>query len=44
VLAGLGIAKYPASLAPMLSAASFAVVLGAYMAARLMRGAGPVLR
>ena len=41
VLAGLGIAKYPAHLAPVLSAASFAVVLGAYFAARLVR---PVLR
>ncbi len=41
VLAGLGVAKYPANLAPMLSAASFAVVLGAYLAARRMR---PVLR
>lgn len=40
-LAGLGIAKYPASIAPALSAASFAIVLGAYLAARLMR---PVLR
>ncbi|HZE61262.1 MAG TPA: nickel transporter [Burkholderiales bacterium] len=48
VLAGLGIAKYPASLAPMLSAASFAIVLGAYLAARLMksgvRGVRAVLR
>jgi high-affinity nickel-transport protein len=41
VLAGLGIAKYPANLAPLLSAASFAVVLGAYFAARRVR---PVLR
>jgi hypothetical protein len=41
VLAGLGIAKYPASFAPALSAASFAIVLGAYLAARHMR---PVLR
>jgi len=41
VLAGLGVAKYPANLAPLLSAASFAVVLGAYFAARHMR---PVLR
>ena len=41
VLAGLGIAKYPANLAPLLSAASFAVVLGAYFAARRIR---PVLR
>ena len=40
-LAALGIAKYPATLAPLLSAASFAVVLGAYFAARLAR---PVLR
>jgi high-affinity nickel-transport protein len=40
-LAGLGVAKYPASLAPVLSAASFALVLGAYLAARLTR---PVLR
>ena len=41
VLAGLGAAKYPASLAPLFSAASFAVVLGAYFAARHAR---PVLR
>jgi len=41
VLAGLGIAKYPANLAPLLSAASFAIVLGAYFAARHAR---PVLR
>lgn len=34
VLAALGLAKYPASLAPMLSAASCAIVLGAYLAAR----------
>src|SRR5438874_6005236 len=43
-LAGLGVAKYPASLAPMLSAASFAIVLGAYVAARLIRGPRAVLR
>lgn len=41
VLAGLGVAKYPAHLAPVLSATSFAVVLAAYLAARRMR---PVLR
>ena len=40
-LAGLGVAKYPASLAPLLSAASFAVVLAAYFVARHAR---PVLR
>jgi high-affinity nickel-transport protein len=48
VLAGLGFAKYPASAAPALSAASFAVVLAAYLAARRMRGGirapGTVLR
>lgn len=43
-LAGLGIAKYPASLAPALSAASFAIVLCAYLAARRVRGPGAVLR
>ena len=43
-LAALGLARYPASLAPMLSAASFAIVLGAYLAARARRGAGAVLR
>lgn len=41
VLAGLGVAKYPANLAPLLSAASFATVLCAYFAARRVR---PVLR
>ena len=41
ILAALGVAKYPASLAPLLSAASFAVVLGAYFVARHAR---PVLR
>src|SRR5260221_1283448 len=40
-LAGLGVAKYPANVAPLLSAASFAVVLAAYFAARHVR---PVLR
>src|SRR5205085_5033554 len=40
-LGGLGVAKYPANLAPMLSAASFAIVLCAYLAARHVR---PVLR
>ena len=44
-LAGLGAAKYPPHFAPMLSAASFAVVLGAYLAARRMKGGTrPVLR
>ena len=40
-LAGLGVAKYPANFAPVLSAASFAIVLAAYFVARHMR---PVLR
>jgi high-affinity nickel-transport protein len=43
-LAAFSLAKYPASLAPMLSAASVAVVLLAYVAARRMRGPGAVLR
>jgi high-affinity nickel-transport protein len=43
-LAGLGAAKYPANLAPILSAASFVIVLGAYLAARYVRGPGAVLR
>ena len=43
-LAAFSLAKYPASLAPMLSVASVAVVLLAYVAARRMRGPGAVLR
>lgn len=44
VLAALALAKYPASLAPLLSAGSFAVVLGAYVAARRFRAPSAVLR
>ena len=43
-LAAFSVAKYPAGLAPLLSAASVAVVLLAYVAARRMRGPGAVLR
>jgi high-affinity nickel-transport protein len=44
VLAALGLAKYPAGFAPLLSAASVLVVFAAYLAARRMRGPGAVLR
>jgi high-affinity nickel-transport protein len=43
-LAAFSLAKYPAGLAPMLSAASVALVILAYVAARRMRGPGAVLR
>jgi hypothetical protein len=42
-LAALGFVKYEAD-APLLSATTFAVVLVAYLAARRMRAATPVLR
>jgi high-affinity nickel-transport protein len=44
VLAGFGLAKYPVTLAPLLSAGSVLVVFIAYLAARRMRGPGAVLR
>ena len=43
-LAAFSLAKYPAGLAPVLSAGSVAVVFLAYLAARRMRGPGAVLR
>jgi high-affinity nickel-transport protein len=43
-LAVLGFAKYPAGLAPALSAASVIVVFLAYLVARRLRSASPVLR
>jgi high-affinity nickel-transport protein len=43
-LAAFSLAKYPPGLAPLLSAASVAVVILAYVAARRMRGPGAVLR
>jgi len=43
-LALLGFAKYPAGLAPTLSAASVVIVFAAYLIARRLRGASPVLR
>ena len=43
-LAAFSLAKYPADLAPLLSAASVAVVFAAYLAARRMRGPRAVLR
>ena len=43
-LAALGFAKYPAGLAPALSAASVAVVFLAYRIARRLRSPSPVLR
>jgi nickel/cobalt transporter (NiCoT) family protein len=44
VLGVLGLAKYPASLAPLLSGASLLVVFLAYLAARCLRNPGAVLR
>src|SRR5205807_656977 len=43
-LAAFSLAKYPAGLAPVLSAGSVAVVFLAYLAARRTRGPGAVLR
>jgi hypothetical protein len=43
-LAALGFAKYPAGLAPTLSATTVVGVFAAYLLARRLRAAGAVLR